>query len=100
MMTVTDPSRDFEPPPQVDKSLEEEVAAEWRMELADLFSLWDIDNSGFLETSELGRVVALYRDEPWYNWSQKQRDNFVGTFMKWFDAQGPPDGKFNKQEFI
>jgi len=37
---VTDPDKDSQEPPQVEKSLEDEVSKEWADELSDLFVLW------------------------------------------------------------
>jgi len=85
---------------KINKSLEEEVASQWQQELADLFQLWDIDRSGFLETKEIGRVVAMYKGNDWSSWDTKTRDEFNETFMKWFDTGGAPDKKLSKEEFV
>jgi len=100
---VTDPQKDAkesQAPPKVEKTLEDEVSREWADELSDLFVLWDIDKSGFLETAEIGRVVAKYNDEDWDNWDAAQRDAYLRKFMEWFDSEGTADRRLDKTEFI
>ena len=60
----------------------------------------DIDKSGFLETAEIGRVVAKYNDEDWDNWDAAQRDAYLRKFMEWFDSEGTADRRLDKTEFI
>lgn len=60
----------------------------------------DIDKSGFLETAEIGRVVAKYNDEDWDNWDAAQRDAYLKKFMEWFDSEGTADRRLDKTEFI
>jgi len=59
-----------------------------------------MDKSGFLETAEIGRVVAKYKGEDWESWDAKQRDDYLIQYMKWFDSEGAKDSRLDKQEFI
>merc|ERR1712046_189012 len=78
--------------------LEDAVREEWDSELDALFALWDLDKSGFLEVAEIGKIVALYEEEPWESWSVAQRNSYTVDFMKWYDQNSTPDNKLSKSE--
>ena len=63
-----------------------------------LFDVWDADSSGFLETTELNKVMKLYQETI----AEKDRvlesdaDADAGVLF-WYD--GDSDGKISREEF-
>jgi len=103
IMCVTTPSCNLDTvgaaSKKISKSLEDEVAVEWEHELHDLFSLWDIDRSGYLDHDEIGRVVAVFQGNDWNDWDEAKRSEFTHTFMDWFDVDAG-DKQLGEEEFI
>ena len=58
--------------------------------IAELFTLMDVDKSGFIEPSEMAKVVTVVSG---YAFDEKE-------YLSWYDSsEGKSDGKFDLQEF-
>merc|ERR1712070_562043 len=66
--------------------------------LDDLFKLWDADQSGYLDSTELNRVILQYNGKDWDLISEEERAANADDLMKQFDQEGG-DQKLSLAEF-
>merc|ERR1712166_914352 len=75
--------------------------------IAELFDLWDADQSGFLEVGELNQTITMYNSQDEEDWeisgwplSGEERDAMKETkeTVALYE-QGKSDGKLDKKEF-
>jgi Ca2+-binding EF-hand superfamily protein len=61
-----------------------------RARLDELFALWDSDQSGFLETDELNRVVGIFNGDDWDALTVQEKEEQADKFVNKFDAGEVP----------
>ena len=63
--------------------------------LAALFAQWDADGSGFLEVTEVNRVVALWNGEDWAAMTVEDKAIHAHEFLGFYDDNGVPDKRLD-----
>jgi Ca2+-binding EF-hand superfamily protein len=65
-----------------------------------LFTLWDVDASGFLEVNEFNSIMAMYNGLDWNKMTDEEKTANAEGFLKYYDDNGDANAKLDRKEFL